>query len=455
MAVLRARVAVAVGRLRADSAGAEPQCSIVVPVLNEAAILEQHLRLIRHWCRGQELIVVDGGSCDSSAKIARQYADKVLLAPRGRARQMNRGAAAASTDRLLFLHCDSAPQFELNTLLTTEGTTEGWGFCDAWPVPAGPLLQWVGVMMNLRARLSHVATGDQLLFISRALFEHVGGFADMPLMEDVDICKRLRRLQKPLALGLRVETSSRRWQSRGTVRTIIQMWRLRLAFFCGATPVELARQYDAYAEQLPLLLVQFAREPVAGKVKTRMQPHLSPDQAASLHAAMLLHTCDTLHSARLAPVQLWVAGNLKHPVFQACQRYADVALQKQPFGDLGERMKAVFQLGLQRYQGVIIVGSDAPAIDGAYLRLAAAALTRADMVLGPAADGGYVLLGLRVMAAEIFEGIAWGTEQVLAQTLTIAEDLGLDVSLLPTLFDIDRPADLQHLPDSLRGALSV
>jgi rSAM/selenodomain-associated transferase 2 len=219
--------------------------SIVMPVLDEAASIEAALSaLARYRARGIEVIVADGGSRDDTAARARPFADRVLSAPRGRSVQMNTGAAAASGDVLLFLHADTRLPEDADRLvldgLAQSGRT--WGRFDV-RFDAGGLLSLVALMMNWRSRATGIATGDQALFVTRAAFERAGGFPAIALMEDVALSARLKRLDRPLALRARVTTSARRWRKHGTLRTVLLMWRLRLAFFLGTDPAKLARQY--------------------------------------------------------------------------------------------------------------------------------------------------------------------------------------------------------------------
>ncbi len=219
--------------------------SIVMPVLDEAASIEAALSaLARYRARGIEVIVADGGSRDDTAARARPFADRVLSAPRGRSVQMNTGAAAASGDVLLFLHADTRLPENADRLvldgLAQSGRT--WGRFDV-RFDAGGLLSLVALMMNWRSRATGIATGDQALFVTRAAFERAGGFPAIALMEDVALSARLKRLDRPLALRARVTTSARRWRKHGTLRTVLLMWRLRLAFFLGTDPAKLARQY--------------------------------------------------------------------------------------------------------------------------------------------------------------------------------------------------------------------
>lgn len=219
--------------------------SIVMPVLNEAAGIETALKALQRLrARGVEIVVADGASYDDTADIARGYADRVVSAPRGRALQMNAGAAAAAGDVLLFLHADTQLPADADRQVMEGLARSGrsWGRFDV-RFDSGGLLRLVAGAMNLRSRATGIATGDQVIFMTRVAFDKAGGFPPIALMEDIAFSVKLKRLGRPLCLKARVTTSGRRWRERGTLRTVLLMWRLRLAFFLGADPAKLARVY--------------------------------------------------------------------------------------------------------------------------------------------------------------------------------------------------------------------
>jgi rSAM/selenodomain-associated transferase 2 len=223
-----------------------PVLSIIVPALDEGAQLAETLaRLTLFRTRGAEVIVADGGSHDDTAKHALPLADRVITAPRGRGAQMNAGAAIASGDILLFLHADTRLPPDADGLVLEEmmRTKAAWGRFDVTIEGRSRLLPLVATLMNLRSRLTGIATGDQAIFVDRQAFLQAGGFSDIPLMEDIALSRRLKRLSPPVCLAARVTTSGRRWDERGAWRTILLMWRLRLAYFLGTAPDKLARQY--------------------------------------------------------------------------------------------------------------------------------------------------------------------------------------------------------------------
>ncbi len=218
--------------------------SIVVPILNEAEQLPDllgHLLPFAHL--GAQIILVDGGSHDGSADMATAAGFAVIESPPGRAKQMNTGAHASTGEVLLFLHADTRLPDGAMLAIERAMRTHQWGRFDVHIVGRPLLLRLVAALMNWRSRLSGIATGDQGIFVRRCLFDDFGGYPEQPLMEDIDLCRRLKKIGKPACLRLRVFTSGRRWEQRGVWRTILLMWWLRWRYWQG-TPVEdLAKAY--------------------------------------------------------------------------------------------------------------------------------------------------------------------------------------------------------------------
>jgi rSAM/selenodomain-associated transferase 2 len=220
--------------------------SIVMPVLDEGEGIVARLDALSDLrALGTEVIVVDGGSRDATIQRARPRADRVILAPRGRALQMNAGAEKAAGDVLLFLHADTnlPPDADHVVLSGLERSGHAWGRFDVKIEGRSPVLRVIAWLMNIRSRLTGIATGDQAMFVRRAAFQAAGGFPAIPLMEDIALCKRLKRVSRPLCLRERVTSSGRRWETHGVFHTMLLMWRLRLAYFFGADPKKLAQRY--------------------------------------------------------------------------------------------------------------------------------------------------------------------------------------------------------------------
>lgn len=223
-----------------------PPVSIVVPMLNECQVLPQLLEHLQPYRRADcEVLFVDGGSRDGSAELARRAGFAVASSPPGRARQMNAGARLVHRELLLFLHADTRLPAGADTLVREALSDEvrTWGFFQVQIAGRSRVLCLVAFLMNHRSRLTGIATGDQAIFVRRSIFERVGGFPEQPLMEDIELSKRLKRTARPVCVGVRATTSGRRWESRGVLRTIVLMWALRLAYWLGVRPEILARRY--------------------------------------------------------------------------------------------------------------------------------------------------------------------------------------------------------------------
>jgi len=221
--------------------------AIIVPMLNEAETLPDLLEhLLRLQRQGAEILLVDGGSSDMSIALAECAGFRVLSAPRGRARQMNAGAAAARSSILLFLHADTRlPDTALDLIRDARRyRPDFWGRFDVAIAGRARLLKLVSCLINMRSRLTGIATGDQAIFVCRALFDVRGGFPDQPLMEDIELSRSLRKITPPVCLSASAVTSGRRWDSRGVWRTIFLMWRLRWAYWRGVPATRLADLYQ-------------------------------------------------------------------------------------------------------------------------------------------------------------------------------------------------------------------
>ena len=219
--------------------------SVVVPILNEERTIAALLRALMQL-KPDELILVDGGSSDGTRAICRQFGVEVLTSPRGRAAQMNYGARRATGDVLLFLHADTQlPLTAFDDIRDALGDPRfvGGRFDiqldgDHW------MLRVIGTMISLRSRLSNVGTGDQAIFVRRKVFQGMGGFPDIPIMEDVAFCRALKRLGEVVCLRSKVITSARRWELDGVWRTIFRMWMLKSLYLMGVSPHRLKRYYS-------------------------------------------------------------------------------------------------------------------------------------------------------------------------------------------------------------------
>jgi rSAM/selenodomain-associated transferase 2/rSAM/selenodomain-associated transferase 1 len=422
-----------------------PSVSIIIPVWKDEDALDAALGALRHT-PGIEVIVAPAlGEEPRYREIRERHpAARWVSAPRGRAAQMNAGAAIAGGHWLLFCHADSTLPSgwwrAIERAQRREGTVAG-AFRLALATP-----DWrarvVEFGVRLRVALLRMPYGDQALFMRRSTFEALGGYRDLPLMEDVDLVRRLKHAGRFWFDHLRVLTSPRRWEHDGWFRRSAQNASLAARFLMGASPARLAQRYFG---RRAAAVVMMGRAPwVPGK--TRLCAGFDPAGHTDLRRAILLDTFDVLASVRHA----------EHVVAcepaEDCERMrelvgpADVIAQR---GDhLGQRIEHVFEdvfrLGPA---SVVVIGSDVPDLPPRLLTGALNALRGGDdrVVLGPARDGGYYLIGLNHPHPELFEGITWGTDRVLAQTRAAARRARLEVELLEPWADLDTAEALRGL----------
>jgi rSAM/selenodomain-associated transferase 2/rSAM/selenodomain-associated transferase 1 len=439
--------------------------AVVMPVLNEAATLPARLSALQGLRReGVAVIVVDGGSDDDTVAVARAGADAVACAPRGRAAQMNAGAChplARRADGLLFLHADTTlPMGAVDRVTQALAGGAIWGRFDVRIGGRHPLLPMVAAFMNRRSRWSGIATGDQAMFVRRAVFESLGGFPPLPLMEDIELSTRLKALGPPACLRDQVTTAGRRWDQRGFWRTVWLMWRLRAAWAMGADAHALARRYG-YAVRAPAAVAVLAKAPVPGQAKTRLAPLLGDAGAARAQRGFILRTLATARRASTGPLTLHGAQGANHRLFHLLRERWGVACLPQAEGDIGERMVSVMvgHFANTPHLPLLIVGTDCPVLTPEHLQQAADALQTHDAVLIPAEDGGYVLIGLRRALPAVFQGVDWSTTRVMAQTRERLTQTGARWQELPALWDVDDPQDWTRwqaldnaTPDDLHGA---
>lgn len=219
--------------------------SIILPVYNEENNILDTLHCLQSYRQaGHEIIVVDGGSKDNTLMLAHQAADSVIVSKQGRAIQMNNGAAVASGDIFLFLHADTRlPENALSVISADAKAEHLWGRFDVQLSGKAIIYRVIEGLINVRSRLSSIATGDQAIFVERKLFESVSGFPEIALMEDVALSRRLKKISAPLCIKQKVITSSRRWEVNGVLRTVLLMWKLRLYYFFGVSPDHLSKLY--------------------------------------------------------------------------------------------------------------------------------------------------------------------------------------------------------------------
>ena len=418
---------------------------VVIPTLNEAEYLPSLLADLSEMPGPPTVVVADGGSTDATRELARTAGATVIVARRGRAHQMNAGARVLGTPWILFLHADSRlPPHARGCLaqrLANDSETRPGYFRFSLDGP-GWFWRFIELGQSLRERITGHAYGDQGLLVRRIDLEAVGGYPEIPILEDVAILRALRARGTVQRLPAPLPTSPRRFQEEGRWRTWLRDTRVLAMTLAGAAPERLAHLYPARGAAAPAgrLALVFAKAPRPGKVKTRLAVGIGAQAAADLYATMASDAVERLRSPEYdllvcydpptaaAEVQAWLGDG--------------TTLMPQAEGDLGHRMWCALRDGLEVASQACVVGTDVPDLDAGLVEDSFDALSQADVVIGPAADGGYYLMALQRPIPELFEDIPWSTPEVLDRTLEVARGLGLRVCTLKTLRDVDTVADL-------------
>jgi rSAM/selenodomain-associated transferase 2/rSAM/selenodomain-associated transferase 1 len=424
----------------------EPLVSVVTPVWRDDDALKGLLEALGTAPRAELIVAAALGDEARYYEHRAQRPDvRWVSAPRGRAVQMNAGASVARGRWLLFLHADSRLPLDWLRAVADADARED--------VAAGTFTlrfdstDWqarvIEYGVRIRVRLLGLPYGDQALFVRRTVFEAMGGYRDLPLMEDIDFVRRVRKAGRLLRCASPVVTSARRWKGEGWLRRSTRNLTLAARYFFGASPARLAQQYF---DRKRSAVVMMARAPWT-RGKTRLEAVATGEAHEALRSALFLDTLDVTLAIERAEhiVACDPPGD--------CERLrtfigptADVIAQRGT--DLGSRLMHVFEdtfrLGVE---SIVVLGSDLPDLPSEMLENAFSALERHPdpLVLGPAADGGYYLIGMNRLHPELFEGIDWSTPRVLAQTLDTAKRHGLAPVLLGEWRDIDDPASLSNL----------
>lgn len=436
---------------------ASGEVSIVIPVLNDTEALG-HLFATIPADSGVELVVVNGGAADDRlTAICSGPGVRLLTSGPGRGRQMNAGAAAAAGRWLVFLHADTRlpPQWldELRRA-SVDPVVVGGSFrfrldSGAWQA------RLIERAVQRRVRWLDLAYGDQALFVRRDAFEAMGGYREWPLMEDVDFVRRLRRAGKLHHSAQPALTSARRWESDGWWRRSVKNVMLQALFFAGVSPERLAGWYSHPARRSARdALIVMARVPSASDGKSRLTRDLGGDHV-ELKTAMLLDTLDAVRG--VADVDLFVAVEPADSIGEMRALAGDGFEFFPQHGDtLGDRMRNAFaRLFAAGCSTVVMIGSDLPSLPASHLAQAFQYLRDRpdDLVIGPASDGGYYLIGLRRLWPALFTSIPWSTANVLATTTSIAKTCGLTVSFVSPWHDVDTVDDLRRVLRDPHGAI--
>jgi rSAM/selenodomain-associated transferase 2/rSAM/selenodomain-associated transferase 1 len=435
---------------------ASHELSIVIPLLNDTEPLQRLLTSIRPDPQ-VDIVVVNGGAPDDRLTAICHRPDvRLLMSAPGRGRQMNVGASAAEGRWIVFLHADTRLPPQWSDEIRRAGADPdvvGGSFrfrldSTAWQA------RLIERAVDRRVRWLDLAYGDQALFVRRDVFDAIGGYREWPLMEDVDFVRRLRQAGKLYHSPQPVLTSARRWERDGWWRRSAKNVMLQALFFAGVAPERLANWYSQ-PPQRPTrdALVVMARVPSDTCGKSRLTRDLGGNHG-ELRRALLQDTLDAARS--VADADLFVAFEPADSIAEMRGLVDDrVRLFPQQGDTLGDRMQnACGRLFAAGYSAVVMIGSDLPSLPTSHIAEAFQRVRdRPDaLVIGPATDGGYYLIGLRRLCPGLFTSIAWSTADVLTTTTSIAETSGLTVSFVPPWHDVDTVDDLRRVLRDPHGA---
>ena len=448
--------------------------SIIVPVLHEAPGINDligHLRKLE-FAEQSELIVVDGSEKEATRRAITEGKVHCIPSPPGRAIQMNAGAAVAAGDILIFLHADTRlPNDALRRigLVMEDGGVLGGAFNLGIDSPRW-IYRCIAAIASLRSRLTRIPYGDQAIFIRRDIFLRLGGYPEIPIMEDVAFMRRIRQEGGRIRIIPRcVITSPRRWEQEGVLHTTLRNRLLLLAYSLGAVPVTLARYYKTggrltadeatpiTAENKPKAgcILLFVKSPDQVPVKSRLSKAVGEEAARELYRNFVLDLLDTLSEITGKgrydlKVCVYPSGAVEDVRRWVSSRYTCTS---QHGRDLGERMSNAFrECFAAGHTRAILIGSDAPDLTSEIIEPGFARLEHSIAVIGPAHDGGYFLIGFQKESflPAAFDGIPWSTGEVFCRTMGIFRREKLDPALLPPWWDIDTYEDLRRLRERHR-----
>jgi rSAM/selenodomain-associated transferase 2/rSAM/selenodomain-associated transferase 1 len=424
----------------------ERKISIIIPVLNEENSIVDFLKHLQCYRKNDhEIILVDGGSSDNTVNLSYKLVDQSLNSIAGRATQMNVGAAHATNTILLFLHSDTRlPHSADLAILNSLSNHVHWGRFNIQLSGLNFVFRIIETMMNFRSKLTSIATGDQAIFINKKTFNSIKAYPNINIMEDIAISKKLRKQYSCAYLTEKVITSSRRWEKYGIIRTVSLMWLLRLLYFSGVHPNYLVKLY--YRKKISTCCLIFTKNPTPGKTKTRLISAIGINGAYEVHVKLLKNTLSLTPKIKNMNFILYHTSIKNNEIINGFSKKYNLKTKIQSGKNLGDRMQHASQEQLKSYTHCIIIGTDCPELTKKYLLNAKEALsTGYDAVIGPAHDGGYVLIGFNTASKIIFSNIKWGKDTVLKETLENFKKLKLKYKILPPLHDVDTKEDLQYL----------
>jgi len=424
--------------------------SIIIPTLNEEAVLSDCLLRIRKTEPGVDVIIADGGSIDRTVQIAIEYGATICHSERGRGQQCNAGAALASGDTLIFLHADThLPEEAIRRLreIFRDDRVQIGTFRISFDTQ-----HWLLRLFCFLSRfdMGRFRFGDQCIVVRKSFFNTIGGFPSWRLFEDLELMRKARKKTRIHQFPMTVVTSARRLIQNGVIRQQVRNSYYTLLYLLGVSPEKLAINYERKQKGLTCVsLIIFVRFPQPGKVKTRLAMSIGHAEASRLYRLCAENVFE--ETKRLS-------GNIRSYIFYADKNDKDSVtkwaglrfhFKPQAEGDLGKRIDAAFNhVFRQGARKAVIVASDVPDLLAEDIKNAITALDSHDLVIGPTNDGGYYLLGMKRLLSELFLGITWSTHKVYEETLKVGEYLGLKVHYLRSLDDIDTEEDLNRWLDT-------
>jgi len=419
--------------------------SVIIPTINEEDGIASCIKSVKRTIPDIEIIVADGGSTDATRSIASRMGARVVESKKGRGIQCNAGARFARGNVLIFLHADTElpgdAYFQLERYFLNPK-------CDAalFRMKFDHSSRWFA-LYSWFTHFDSVFTsfGDQCITVRRETFEQAGGFPDWMLFEDLEFLRRVRRLKKKITkLPAYVTTSARRFVENGIVRQQLYNIYFTVQFICNVPVEEIARRYESLRmKRMRNALIVFARYPEPGKVKTRLASIIGNERATALYkqwAEKIFFESEQTKTITHRYIFYADPGDGKKINSWTKNGFL---LHLQQGRDLGERIKyslqKVFRDAMRK---VVIIGTDSPDLTGEIIDNAIHRLDTHDVVIGPAEDGGYYLLGMKQFYPELFNGIPWSSENVFDETVKRMNEIGLRYYRLPVIMDIDTFDDL-------------
>jgi rSAM/selenodomain-associated transferase 2/rSAM/selenodomain-associated transferase 1 len=429
--------------------------SVIIPVFKEEERINTTIGSLVNMKGNHsvEIIVVDGDPRGSTIQCINEPTVIPMTTEKGRAMQMNKGAAKAVGDILLFLHADTIlPERGFDKIIAVMETGKYAAGAFNYDIDSRDLfLRFIYYTSYLRSKISRIAYGDQGIFIRKDYFEKIGGYPEIPIMEEVELMKKIKKNKdKIYILKDGVKTSARRYEEEGIIHGWLRNHRMRILYFFGVSPGRLIKHYPDTRgkKQNKCGLILFLKYPQKGTIKTRLAKRIGDTLTLRLYECFIRDMLDKLTSL---PCGLHIFVAPPDKVTAMCQWLGrDLPVHGQEGHDLGERMKQTFDNMFQMgYESCVLMGSDFPDLPNSVLTDAFQGLKTAEAVIAPAADGGYYLIGFQRLhfCESVFQNVSWSTDKVFQQTMDIFKQKKVRVKTLRKWWDVDDLSELKEFMD--------